>query len=359
MKFSVISVFLLAAIVISGCTQQEAPLAELRIYEWEGYFDPQVIANFEREFNCRVLRESFESNEELYERLQSGNANFDLIVPSSYMLNRLRREGRLEKLNHALLPRVKSDFDPSFNSQILDPSLEYTVPYSVSYTGITYVRDQLPAGVDPESWNSFSADSAQGRFSMIDDMREVLGAALLSLGFGVNSTEPGQIALAADVARAWKKNECKLPDENDNDFKEITPGTICMVQSYSSDRAKFVTDLAESGIDTKNIGFALPKEGFVVAFDEFAILKGSRQIALAHQFIDFIYRTENAKLTMEFNEGPTPSKSGIAALDPNFRRLIIPETEVMKRGQVLKGFDDNLEISKLYERTWETLNKLN
>ena len=104
-----------------------------------------------------------------------------------------------------------------------------------------------------------------------------------------------------------------------------------------------------------DIGFALPKEGFTIAFDEMVIAKDARRKDLAYAFINYIYEGDVAKVNMEYICGPNPVKPGIDRLEPDYRRLIVLDEAQIARGQVLRGFQDKPEVQGLYNKAWDRI----
>ena len=102
-----------------------------------------------------------------------------------------------------------------------------------------------------------------------------------------------------------------------------------------------------------DIGFALPREGFSIAFDEFVLAAGSKRPDLAYAFINYIYEPEVAAANMNYICGPCPVKPGIALLDDDYRNLVLVDPETMSHGQVIRGFTNKPEVQELYNRTWD------
>ena len=339
-----------ASLILAGCEKKP----ELHIYTWSDYIAPDVIEGFEAEYGCKVVIDTFDSNETMYAKLKAGGTGYDIITPSSYLVELMAREGLVSKLDHAKLPNVKANFDPSFANQVIDPSFTFSVPYAITYTGFCYAKDRMPEGADVESWSILCNDALKSKITLLDDIREVIGAGLMSLGYSVNSTNPAEIDAAVEQVLVWKKNIRKFDAES---YKtEVASGATWLGHGYSTDAVQVIVGDEEEGIDPRDdIGFALPKEGFSIAFDEMVLAANAPQPDLAYAFMNFIYDGENAKVNMEYICGPNPVKPGIDALDPEYRDLIIPSAETLARGQVLRGFDDKQKVMELYNKAWDKI----
>ena len=341
---------LAAAVVLAGCGKNSR---SLHIYTWSDYIAPEVIAAFEKAHDCKVVVDTFDSNETMYAKLKAGGSGYDIITPSSYLVPLMARENLIAKLDHAKLPNVKANFDPTFAGQILYPTFAYNVPYAVTYTGFMYAKDKLPKGTDVETWKVLANPAFKGKVTLMDDIREVIGAGLMSLGYSLNSRNPAEIEAAVNEVLKWKPNIRKFDAES---YKtEVPSGATWIGHAYSTDTTQVIVGDEEEGNAPRNdIGFALPKEGFTIAFDEMVVAKDSRRKDLAYAFINYIYSGEVAAVNMDYLCGPNPVKPGIDLLEEDYRNLIVLSPDKLSNGQVLKGFDDPA-VNELYNKAWDKI----
>ena len=205
----------LAAAAASGFVPAEGgDGGTLHIYTWSDYISPDVLENFEKALGVKVAIDTFDSNEAMYAKLKAGGTGYDLIMPSSYQIATMAREGMIDKLDHSKIPNVVKNFDPSFAMQILDPSFTYSAPYAVTYTGFAYAKDKVPEGADVNSWSILANEALKGRISLLDDMREVIGAGLMYLGHSVNSENPAEIDAAVEQVLKWRQNVRKRSESH-------------------------------------------------------------------------------------------------------------------------------------------------
>ena len=350
MKMKSIAAAAIAAGLIAGCAPSKP---ELHIYTWTDYISPDVIEDFEEKFNCKVVVDTFDSNESMYAKLKAGATGYDIITPSSYQISLMAKENMIDKLDHSKIPNVKKNFDKRFAQQILDPSFTYSVPYAVTYTGFCYVKDKIPAGADVNTWSILGNEALKGRISLMDDQREVIGAGLMALGYSINTENPEEVDKAVEQVLKWKSNVRKFDSES---YKtEVASGAITLGLGYSTDVTQLIVGDEDEGTKPRpDIGFALPKEGFTIAFDEMVVASASKQKDLAYAFMNFIYEPEVAKENMEYICGPNPVAPAIAALDEDYRKIIILDDDILKRGQLLKGFDDP-KVLELYNKAWDRI----
>ena len=342
-----------AAAESSGITPESAKGGELHIYTWSDYLAPELIVGFEKALGVKVVVDTFDSNEAMYAKLKAGGTGYDLMTPSAYQIPQMAREGMIDKIDHSKCPNVKKNFDPSFLNQVVDPEFVYSVPYTVTYTGFMYDKSKIPEGVDVESWKILENPAMKGRVTLLDDIREVIGGGLMALGYSINSTNPAEIDAAVAEALKWRHNARKFDAES---YKtEVAAGSIWIGHGYSTDAAQVIVGDEEEGMEPRDdIGFALPKEGFTISFDEMVVAKDAKRKDLAYAFINFVYEGEAAKVNMEYLCGPNPVKPGIDLLDDETRNIVLLDPEVLKRGQILKSIDDP-KVMELYNKAWDRI----
>ncbi len=113
----------------------------LHFYNWADYVDPEMIARFEEEYDCRVIEDTFDSNESMYAKLKAGAVGYDIIIPSSYMVNIMIQQDMLMPLDHTKISNLKN-IDSAYIDIMLDPAMTYSVPWAVTFTGIAYLKRQ-------------------------------------------------------------------------------------------------------------------------------------------------------------------------------------------------------------------------
>ena len=331
-----------AAGILAGCGPSKPVL---HVYTWSDYIDNDVIAKFAEENGCRVVVDTFDSNEAMYAKLQAGSTGYDVIMPSSYQIPLMARSGMIRKLDHSLLPNVAKNFDKGYATSILDPSFTYSVPYMVTYTGVAYRKDKVgDAPVD--SWHLYETGALKGRMSLLADMRETIGAGLRCLGYSLNSENPKEIDAAVELVLKWKDNIAKF--DNEQYTTAVDGGEWFVGHGYSSDITQVMTE-------NENVGFSLPKEGFTIAFDEMVVAADAPNPELAHKFINFLYDPANAKPNMESVLAPMPVAPALADLDEATKKLLVIDGSVLKKGEMLKDFVDKPGVRELYIKAWDRI----
>jgi len=323
-------------LLATGCARKPA----LYVYNWTDYMNPDLIHQFEKEFNCRVVQDFYDSNEAMFAKIKAGGSGYDLIFPSGYMISIMRQQGMLQPLDLSRIPNIRH-MDPLILDITQDRAMEYSVPYMAGSTGIGYQKGRVP-DFEP-TWGMFDRTAYKGRITMLNDMRECIGAALKFLGYSYNSTSDAELAQARDVVIRWKRNLAKF--ESDQYKNGLVSSEFLITHGFSGDVLQV---MAESD----DIGFAVPREGTSVAVDAMVIPASARQVDLAHAFINFLHRPEVAAANIVFVQYRCPNLAAYALLTPEMRAdeaIFLPD-EVMKRCEVILDLGgNNAKFAKVWD----------
>ena len=340
-NFHLVVVFGLVAMALVGCARK-APLPVLHLYSWLDYFSPELLATFEQTHGCRIEIDTFDSNETMYANIKGGRDGYDIIFPSSYQIGRMVQDNMLRPLDKELLPNVEQNFDVSFRKVVFDPKMTYSVPYAFSFTGVAYRKGEV-GDIVIDSWACLDNPIFAECGSLLGDIRETIGAALKSLGYSLNTTDPEELQKAKEVVLRWKKNITRF--DNERYPKDIASGKLRLAHGYNSDILQVMVD------DEEHIAFMFPKEGFASSCDEMVIPVTANNVELAHAFINFLYIPENARQNMEYMCAPMPIRPGIAKLSERYRAFpaLLPFPDVMARAEVIRDLG---EANALYTKIW-------
>lgn len=312
--------FLLGLGGLAGCTGQRRP--RLNIYNWSEYVAPQTIPDFAREFGVQVRYRIYESNEEMLAKVQSGNSGWDVVFPSNYLLEPMRRAGLLAELRHAWLPLL-DHLDPAFRTPPWDPALRHSLPYMAGSSGIL-VREAVQP--PPERWADLWDPRLAGRVTMLDDPAEVLGAALKKLGYSLNSADPRELAAAKREAIAQKSLLRAYLNAEVRD--QVVAGDVLAAQLWATTSAQAIH--AAPGLR-----FVHPAEGFARYCDHAVILRESRRQRLAHEFLNYLLRPRVAAGIVAATKTATVNREAWGLLPPALRDdpALYPPPDVLARGE--------------------------
>lgn len=323
-----------------GCGGGSRPV--LRVYTWSDYIKPELVRRFERENGCRVVLDTFESNEAMYAKLKAGAGGYDVLTPSSYMVSLMHGQGMLRRLDRALLPNIVH-VDPDYLAKAVDKDMDHSVPYMLVVTGIAYlegrVRDMIP------SWTMFGRVDLRGRMTMLNDMRETVGAALKALGYSINTTSEDELAEAERLLLEWKPNLAKF--ENEQYKIGLASGEFLLVHGWNGD----VFQVAQ---ENPEVRFVVPEEGTIISCDDLVIPAGAARVGLAHAFINFLHDPQVAAENTAFIHYLCPNKTSYELLGPEIRGnpAIFLEPEVWERSEMIADIG---AANALYVRVWDRL----
>ena len=328
-----------AVLAATGCGQAKPVLS---LYTWSDYIKPELVRRFEREHGCRVVLDTFESNEAMYAKLRAGATGYDLLTPSSYMVSLMHAQGLLRRLDHALLPNL-AHIDPDYLAAAIDKTMDHSVPYMITNTGIAYlegrVRDVVP------SWRMFGRTDLAGRMTMFNDMRETIGAALKCLGHSLNSTDASELAGAETLLLEWKKNLAKFDNEQ---YKiGLASGEFLLVHAWSG-------DVFQVRKENSDVRFIVPEEGTVISCDDLVIPADAREPGLAHAFIDFLHDPAVAAENTVAIYYLCPNKASYALLPAEIRENpgIFLAPEIRAKSEMIADIG---AANALYVKVWDRL----
>ncbi len=336
---SFLALLALLALVLAGCSRKQV----LHVYTWADYFSPEVIARFEKENDCIVKQDIFDSNEMMFAKLQAGGTGYDIIVPTHYFIGKMASEGMIVKLDKSRLPNLKH-LDPEIVALMNPMVLEYSVPYFMSYTGLGYNKERLP-DFDP-SWSVFMREDLAGRMTLLDDYTEVLGALGRYLGYtAAEMDDPvdgdARMEEVVKLGLEWRKNVIKF--ENEQYKNGLSAGEFLVVMGYFSDLAQVVDE------DPDTLAFVMPKEGCHMSCDTLVIPTSAPNPDLAYKLINFLHEPENAAQNIKDIHTYCPNVDGVKLLPQELidsGNFIIPK-EVLAKSEFMPELSPEQEARHL------------
>jgi spermidine/putrescine transport system substrate-binding protein len=331
-------IFITGLCFFSGCSSSSK--SELHIYSWGDYFKPELIERFEREHNCHVIIDTYDSNEAMYAKIKVGGVAYDLIFPSGYIVEIMQEQGMLLPIDRRAIPNTKY-LDPKFLNQSNSSIEQYGIPYLLSLSGVAYRNDKVK--ITDYSWSVFARKEYKGRMTMLNDVREALGAALKFLGYSINTLDESEVQEAADILIQWKQNLAKFESEQ---YKSgIANGEYLIVQGYNGDILQVIQD-------NPKVSFYLPKEGTVIAMDYAVIPQNASHPALAQKFINFLLDPEVAAQTIAHTFFLAPNIGAIEHLPDSLRTnpILFPPQEILDKSEMIRNLGEGTDI---YYDAWD------
>jgi spermidine/putrescine transport system substrate-binding protein len=344
---------MLAAIVsLAGCKQEDAvPLTGevINVYNWGEYISNgedgslDVNKEFTRRTGIKVNYTTYPDNESMYAKLTSGSADYDVIIPSDYMIARLIEEDMLEPLNMSNIPNF-SLIDDQFKGLEYDPSNKYSVAYTWGTVGIFYNKTMVDEeDVKDMSWDILWNEKYRGQILMFDNPRDAFGIALLKLGYSLNTTDKAQLLEAANLLKEQKPLvQAYVMDQI---FDKMAGAEAALAPYYSGDALTMFDD-------NEDLGFAVPKEGTNRFVDAICIPKGAKNKELAEKYINFLCETDIALANAEYIGYSTPNTGALEQLDEEIKNneIFYPGDDILSKTQIFLKLPD--DINRYMDTLW-------
>jgi len=312
---------------------------ELNIYNWSDYIGEDTVSSFEREFGVKVNYDTYEDNERMLAKLTSGATGYDVVVPTSYMVDIMAKQKLLVPLDHENIPNLKG-VTPELLDTSFDPGNRYSVPYQWGTTGFGYNSERVAGNVD--SWDSLWDPVYKGKITMLDEMRALLAAALKRLGYSLNSTDENELMQAKALLMEQKsllKAYISAPVKS-----LLISGEVWLSQLWSG-------DVFMARAENKVLKYCIPKEGCEVWTDNLVIPKTAPHKYTAEVWLNYNLRPEvsagvsNAVHYASPVEGARRYVNRSDLENPG----VYPPSDTLKR---LEFARDVGEATRIYDRIW-------
>ena len=316
----------------------------VNVYNWSSYISSDVLKEFTQETGIKVNYTTYDSNETLYAKLKANpHTGYDVIVPSTYYVDRMRQQGMLQALDKSRLSNFKN-LNPALLNKSYDPGNHYSIPYFWTSTGIV-VNSKIHPVQEFQAWADFWNPRYRNKLLLLDDVHEVFSMALMVLGYSPNDTDPEHIRLA------YLKLKQLMP--NVRLFNNDGVKSLFIDEDLSVGMA-WNGDIYQAAQENPALRFIYPKEGFVISIDSMAIPIGASHVNNAYTFINFILRPDIAKKLSLATGYPTPNLAAYQLMPPAIlnNSMIYPDKKTLQRSvvQVDVGAAENI-----YQHYWELL----
>lgn len=341
-----IMTLLLGSLTACGGGGGEKSAGELYVYNYGEYFDPDALAQFEEETGIKVTYDEYETNEVMYPIIANGAAQYDLVCPSDYMVQRMISEGMLEKINFDNVPNIKY-VDQVYQDAAkgFDSANEYSVPYLWGTVGILYNKTMVKEPVD--SWGILWDTKYKDNILMQKSVRDAFGITLKYLGYSLNSTDEKELEEAKQKLIQQKQSG--------------------VVQAYVVDevRDKMIGNEAAIGViysgealtcqsENPDLEYVIPKEGSNLWIDAWVIPKGAKNKENAEKFLDFLCRPEIAKMNFDYITYSIPNSEGRKLIEEEEYRnstIAFPELASLTNCETLQYLGP--DVDDVYNQKWK------
>lgn len=342
---------LAAAIIILQCAvcanaEEIDTTVTLNVYNWGEYISNgtdgtvDVNAEFTRRTGIKVNYTTFDSNESLYSKLAGGGADYDIIIPSDYMISKLISKNMLAEINYDNIPNYQY-IDEQFKDSVYDPGGKYSVPYSWGVVGIFYNKEFV--NEDDIDWDILWNSDYSGKILMFDNPRDAFAIAQIRLGQSLNSTDPDEWQAAAELLKEQKP--LVQGYYMDQIFNKMESGEAWLAPYYAGDAAILVDS-------SDNIGFVVPESGSNFFVDGICIPATSTHKREAEEYINFLCDPEIAGANMNYVGYSTPETAAKEYMDEAVVNdpIHYPSDEILANTEAFANLPE--DISKLADTLW-------
>lgn len=339
-RFKILICFAISIIILSGCGKESETSGEkLYVYNWGEYIDETILKDFEEETGIKVIYETFTQNEDMYMRIKEGGSNYDVVVPSDYMIERMISEDMLLPMEMSKIPNFKN-IGKEYQNMEYDPEQKYSVPYFWGTVGILYNKNMVKE--TPNSWKALWDKKYKDNIIMMDSTRDSIGIALIKDGYSMNSRNMKELTqVKKDLIEQKKIVMAYLVDEIKS---QMVNEEAALAPSYSGDAIVAMNE-------NENLDYVIPKEGSNIWFDAMVIPKDAKNVENAYKFINYILRPEVGAKIAEYVEYSTPNVESYKLIkdDIKFKEVSYPDLSKYDNLEVFKNPSD---FNKVFTDIW-------
>ena len=355
---AIFSLLALLALIGSAGAQMKAERT-VNFYNWSDYIDPTVLEDFTKETGIKVKYDTFDSNDMLETKLLAGRTGYDVVVPTAYFLERQIKAGVFQKLDKSKLPNLVNVWDDiAGRLAAYDPGNQHAVNYMWGTTGIGFnmkkAREVLGAEAKIDSWDVVFKPETLAKFKdcgvhMLDAADDVFAAALSYLKLDPNTKDEKDLEKAADLLTKVRPSVRKF--HSSEYLNALASGEICLVLGYSGDikQAQKRAAEAKNGVE---IGYAIPKEGAQLWFDNLAIPKDAKNVTEAHALINYLLKPDVAAKNSNFVSYANSNAASRPLIDKAILedKSVYPDEATMKGLYTIKAHDQKTQ--RVMNRLW-------
>ncbi len=321
----------------------------INVYNWGEYISDgsdgllDVNTEFTNLTGIKVNYSTYATNEELYAKLKGGGTNYDIIIPSDYMIARMIKEGMLQKLNYENIPNF-ANIMPKFRGNLYDPLDEYSVPYTWGTVGIIYDNTAVEVPEEGIDWDVLWDEKYKDSILMFDNPRDSFAIASLLLGNSINTESFTELKDAADKLKEQKNIvQSYVMDEI---FDKMGAGEAVLAPYYAGDAVTLMDEY-------DHLSFAVPKSGTNLFIDAMCIPVSSNQKEAAEAYINFMCEADIAYATTSYIGYSTPNGLAFEMLDDEVKNdgiSYLPDEFIEEKTTIFNNLSDeaNLEMQRLW-----------
>lgn len=330
---------LISAIIFTGCNSNNNDKVVLNVLNYGQYIDKTLLTEFEEKFNIEINYETYPAPEDMYTKVKAGGTNYDVIITSEYIIEKMINEGMLAKLNFDNIPNYQY-VDQKFKNQPYDRNNEYAVPYFWGTVGILYNTKDVTESVD--SWDLLWNEKYANKILMMDSQRDTFAVALKKLGYSLNTTNEQELQEAKQLLIDQKPLVMAYVVDEALDMMIAEEASIAIIWS---------SEAASAMRENENLNYIIPKEGSNIWIDSMCVPSTSSHKNEAESFINFITSKESTLKNIDELWYSTVHTEAIKEVDeflfdnPAFN----PPTEAVEKAEMFRNLKEYISV---YNKLW-------
>ena len=320
----------------------------INVYAWGEYIPvgnddgvPDVNAEFTKLTGINVNYTTYATNEEMYAKLKSGGASYDIIIPSDYMISRMIKEDMLEPIDKSNIPKFENIMENFTNP-------DYSVPYSWGTVGILYDNTAFTEEeAENIGWETLWDEKYADNILMFDNPRDAFAIGELLLGYSLNTEDDEELEDVAEKLKEQKKLiQAYVMDEI---YDKMGAGEALLAPYYAGDAVMLMEEY-------DHLSFVIPDSGTNLFIDAMCIPKGARQKEAAEMYINFMCEPDIAYEVADYIDYSTPNSAAYELIDDDVKNdgISYPDDEFLaEKTEVFKNLSD--EANNKIQNLWTDL----
>lgn len=333
---------------LAGCGNSAGSNAEVVVYNWGDYIDPDVNDLFEEQTGIKVKYSDYANNEEMYAKVSAGSVSYDVLFPSDYMIEKMINNDLLQKIDTTQIANYEK-IDERFKNLPYDVDDAYSVPYMWGTVGIVYNRAMVDEPVD--SWDILWNEKYKDQIFMYDSERDSIMVALKKLGYSMNTRDEAELEEAKQLL--IDQNKLVLGYVGDEGKSRMVNGEAALMIAWAGDAMVMMEE-------NPDLAYVIPKEGSNYFVDGIVIPKNAKNVEAAYEYINFLCSPEIAAKNAEYIGYSTPISEARELLPEEIKNseVAYPSEEVTGADN-MEMFNDPSDVVELYSKIWTEVKSSN
>lgn len=319
----------------------------VNLYNWTDYIDPEELKRFTAETGIEVILDTYDSNETLLAKLQSGATGYDVLVPSDYMVQQMVDLGLLQVIDTTSFPNGGLIKDNQVDVY-WDPGRKYTAPWNYGTTGIACNFVAEPECANIKSWKDYFT-AGLPKMDSLKDQVEVVSAALRATGVAGDdlcTTDTAKYIAAEELLAGFKPNII----ESDGGIERVLGGTSNVRHAWNGSTHRMT-------VENPDVQYIYPSDGLNLWADNLAVPVGAPNLDNAKIFINWMMGAEAAGRQSNFSGYDNGIKGSEAFMNEALKTnpaVVVPADKVALISPLPNCSEEARELYTQVFTTWTT-----